>query len=110
MTLKDFLKRVDSNDLDKMLIWSDGEGWSNIKIVKNENDITIYPDFSSPFSGEGCIDPRNIRVEGCEDKKCPYFLKMRDGDTCTHPKKNFWITKKEYQNFPEDCPLECPLV
>lgn len=54
MTLKDFMKRVDlEKDEDKMLIWSDGIGWSNVEIEIRENDIKILPcKNNSPFSND----------------------------------------------------------
>ena len=53
MTLRDFLRRVKLDDLDKMLIWSDGVGWSNIDIDMDECTIKILPDKSnSPFSSD----------------------------------------------------------
>ena len=53
MTLRDFLRRVKLGDLDKMLIWSDGYGWSNVDIEMDEYTIKILPDKSnSPFSSD----------------------------------------------------------
>ena len=53
MTLRDFLRRVQFSNLDKMLIWSDGVGWSNIDIEIDECTIKILPDKSnSPFSSD----------------------------------------------------------
>ena len=54
MTLKDFIKRVDlDKDIDKMLIWSDRIGWSNIEIEIGGNDIRILPcQNNSPFSSD----------------------------------------------------------
>lgn len=53
MTLKDFLRRVKLGDLDKMLILSDGIGWSNVDIEMDECTIKILPDKSnSPFSSD----------------------------------------------------------
>ena len=53
MTLKDFLRIVKLGDLDKMLIWSDGYGWSNVDIEMDECTIKILPDKSnSPFSSD----------------------------------------------------------
>ena len=54
MTLNDFLKRIDTlKDKDKMMILSDGKGWSNINIEVNENNIVISPDkIDSPFSSD----------------------------------------------------------
>lgn len=53
MTLRDFLRRVKLGDLDKMLIWSDGYGWSNVDIEMDECTIKILPDKSnSPFSSD----------------------------------------------------------
>lgn len=53
MTLGDFLERVTLKDLDKMLIWSDGIGWSNVVIDIDDCTIKILPDKSnSPFSSD----------------------------------------------------------
>ena len=53
MTLRDFLRRVKLDDLDKMLIWSDDVGWSNVDIEMDECTIKILPDKSnSPFSSD----------------------------------------------------------
>lgn len=54
MTLKDFLDRVDVlHDENKMLIWSDGIGWSNLEIEINDNCINLLPCKSnSPFSSD----------------------------------------------------------
>ena len=53
MTVRDVLRRVDMSDLDKVLIWSDGVGWSNIDIEVEECTIKILPDkCNSPFSSD----------------------------------------------------------
>ncbi|WP_164509094.1 hypothetical protein [Clostridium rectalis] len=52
MTLKDFLERVNRNDLDKMMIFREGKGWSNIKIKVEENEISISCDRNRPFSSD----------------------------------------------------------
>ena len=53
MTLRDFLRRVKLGDLDKLLICSDGVGWSNVDIEMDECTIKILPDKSnSPFSSD----------------------------------------------------------
>lgn len=53
MTLKDFLKRTSEKDLDKMLIWSDGTGWSNLEIEISENQIKLLPcKNNSPFKSD----------------------------------------------------------
>lgn len=55
MTLKDLLKRVDiinDKDLDKMIIFRDKEGWSNINIKVTNNYIEIYQDFDRPFQND----------------------------------------------------------
>lgn len=54
MTYKDLVKRLSLTlDGDKMLIWSDGEGWSNLEIEIRENDILLLPSKNnSPFSSE----------------------------------------------------------
>lgn len=51
MTLNDFLKRIDKNkDKDKMIIFREGKGWSNIEIDVKENEISVYLSSNSPFS------------------------------------------------------------
>lgn len=54
MTLKDFLKRVGTNDTNKMLLWSDGDkGWSNVEIEESNGFIYIMPSRNnSPFSSD----------------------------------------------------------
>ena len=54
MTYKDLVKRLSLTlDGDKMLIWSDGEGWSNLEIEIRENDILLLPSKNnSPFSSD----------------------------------------------------------
>lgn len=40
-------------DKDKMLIWSDGIGWSNVEVKKDDNTITLLPcKENSPFSSD----------------------------------------------------------
>lgn len=53
MTLKDFLNRINKEDLEKMLIWSDGIGWSNLEIEITENQIKLLPcKNNSPFRND----------------------------------------------------------
>ena len=53
MTLKDLLNRVNEEDIDKMLIWSDWQGWANRHIIKRENDIVLVPcKNDSPFASD----------------------------------------------------------
>lgn len=53
MTLKDFLKRVNKEDLEKMMILSDGIGWSNLEIEVTENEIKLLPcKNNSPFGSD----------------------------------------------------------
>ena len=53
ITLKDLLNRVNEEDIDKMLIWSDWQGWANLHIIKRENDIVLLPcKNDSPFSSD----------------------------------------------------------
>lgn len=52
MTLRDFLKRVKEADEDKMMIFREDGGWSNINVRVSEHEITIYCDGSSPFSSD----------------------------------------------------------
>lgn len=51
MTLNDFLKRIDiEKDKNKMLIHSDGIGWTNLEIEVNETEIRLLPcKNNSPF-------------------------------------------------------------
>ena len=41
MTVNDLLKRVPKEDYDKMIIFSDGVGWSNINVDNKSNDVVI---------------------------------------------------------------------
>ena len=54
MTLNDFLKRIDlEKDKDKMLIWSDGIGWTNVEIKKDDCCIILLPcKENSPFTSD----------------------------------------------------------
>lgn len=54
MTLNDFLKRIDiEKDKDKMLLWCDGVGWSNLEVKIGEGDIKLLPcKDNSPFSSD----------------------------------------------------------
>lgn len=49
MTLNDFLKRVCDSDKDKMMIFTDGRGWSNIEVKVSDTAIVIRPDYNMPF-------------------------------------------------------------
>ena len=52
MTLNDFLKRIDL-EKDKMLLWSDGIGWTNVEIKKDDCCITLLPcKENSPFTSD----------------------------------------------------------
>jgi len=44
MTLKDLIKKAKPEDYDKVIIFSDGIGWTNINVKFNECDITITGD------------------------------------------------------------------
>lgn len=46
MTLKDLLKRVKPEEYDKVIIVSDGKGWTNIgsKVIKTESTIMLTID------------------------------------------------------------------
>lgn len=52
MTVGDFLKRVSVFDGDKMMIFSDGKGWSNIDIEVNDNEVVITCDRNEIFSSD----------------------------------------------------------
>lgn len=49
MTLHDLLKRVKANDWDKVIIFSDANGWSNVDVEIADDQIIIKQDFSMPF-------------------------------------------------------------
>ena len=50
MTVNDFFKRVSTFDGDKMMIFSDGEGWSNVNIEITNSDVVITCDDNAIFS------------------------------------------------------------
>lgn len=53
MTAKDFLKRLDEEDLDKVIIISDGTGWTNISGLSIDNStITLFEDKNEVFTDE----------------------------------------------------------
>lgn len=53
MTVKDLLKRLSEEDYDKVILLSDGIGWTNIGNIKiNESNITIYEDRNEIFSDD----------------------------------------------------------
>lgn len=52
MTLRDFLKRVGNEDMDKMMIFRENGGWSNVDVRVGEHEITIFCDDNSPFSSD----------------------------------------------------------
>lgn len=54
MTYKDLVRRLSLTvDGDKMLIWCDGIGWSNVEIDVTETEIRLLPCKSnSPFSSD----------------------------------------------------------
>lgn len=46
MTLNDLLKRVKNVDGDKMILFCDGKGWTNIDVEVHENGIMIVPSYN----------------------------------------------------------------
>ncbi|WP_168156672.1 hypothetical protein [Oceanobacillus sp. E9] len=52
MTLNDLLKRVSEKDRDKMIIYKEGIGWSNINVHVTEHDIIITSDDNQIFSDD----------------------------------------------------------
>ena len=50
MTVNDFLKRISKFDRDKMMIFSDGKGWSNIDVEVKDSEVVITCDNKSVFS------------------------------------------------------------
>lgn len=49
MTLGNLIKKYDP---DKVMIFVDERGWSNIDIVETESNLEIHLDCSRPFSDE----------------------------------------------------------
>lgn len=49
MTLNDLLKRVCEEDKDKVFIFTDGKGWSNVDIKIADTALIIKQDFDMPF-------------------------------------------------------------
>lgn len=54
MTVKDFLRRINEKDYDKVILFSDGVGWTNIsgKVDISESSITIFSDNNAIFSDD----------------------------------------------------------
>lgn len=56
MTLNDLLKRVPQEERDKVIIFTDGDGWTNVDYVKpTENGsatILLKASSNSPFSDD----------------------------------------------------------
>jgi hypothetical protein len=52
VTVKVLLKRLKPEDFDKVIIFSNGKGWTNINITVNENDITLIGDNNCIFSDD----------------------------------------------------------
>ena len=53
MTVKDLLKRLEMEDLDKVIVISDGVGWTNISKLSIDNStITLFEDKSELFTDE----------------------------------------------------------
>ena len=49
MTLNDLFKRITEDDKDKVIILSDGQGWSNVNVTITDTAIVIEPDMTRPF-------------------------------------------------------------
>lgn len=52
MTLNDLLKRVKNEDKDKMILYSEGIGWTNIDVKIYQNAIMIVPADNNIFSDD----------------------------------------------------------
>jgi len=52
MTVNDFLQRISKFDKDKIMIFSDGKGWSNIDIEIKDSEVVITYGTNSPFSDD----------------------------------------------------------
>ncbi len=53
MTVKDLLKRLEMEDLDKVIVISDGVGWTNISKISIDNSIiTLFEDKNEIFADE----------------------------------------------------------
>lgn len=49
MTLNDLLKRICDEDKDKVILFTDGKGWSNVSVRITDTAIMIYQNFDMPF-------------------------------------------------------------
>ena len=53
MTLNDFLKRIDKErDKDKIILFREGKGWSNIDVEVKDSEISIFSSTNSPFKSD----------------------------------------------------------
>jgi len=52
MTVNDFLERISKFDRDKMIIFSDGKGWSNINIEVKDSEVVITCNTNRIFSSD----------------------------------------------------------
>lgn len=52
MTLRDFMRISSYSDLDKVIIFSDGKGWTNIKVQIDDYAVTILPDTNEIFTSD----------------------------------------------------------
>ncbi|MEC1707414.1 hypothetical protein P9E09_07070 [Bacillus mojavensis] len=52
MTLNDFMKRVSEGDKNKMIIYKEGGGWTNVNVRVTEDTIIITPDMNEIFSSD----------------------------------------------------------
>jgi hypothetical protein len=52
MTFKDLRKRIKPEDEDKVIIYSDGIGWTNVDMRVEESVIVLTHASNSPFSND----------------------------------------------------------
>lgn len=53
MTVNDLIKRCNSEDLDKVIVFNDGEGWTNVDVAIKGGTIELSASSNSPFSDGG---------------------------------------------------------
>ena len=50
MTVRDFVRRLKDEDLDKIIVYRENGGWTNVWFEKSETEIAIIPDEGTIFS------------------------------------------------------------
>ncbi|HEY5563894.1 MAG TPA: hypothetical protein VIK72_19435 [Clostridiaceae bacterium] len=50
MTVYDLLKRIEKEDYHKVIVFNDGKGWTNVKLVNTISEITLVAGNNTIFS------------------------------------------------------------